>query len=371
MKRNILMLLAITLVVGLFLIGGCTGDTSAPAESGEGEGEGEEVTEEVEGPTAEEPITLIFATWEQPSTYMGKVYQAMADMIEENSEGRVIMDMYFSGSLLEYADVFAGCASGRADIVSCVSTMIPADLNLVFNQTYIGIPDQIPTTRAYKDLLANHPELQDEMEEYNTRWLSIRAMPPNQLHLTNKPVRVPNDLKGLKIIAAGDNVVDLVDGAAAIESAPADMYMNLERGLADGQIIHWNAIVTFGLKELYNYHVSFGGEALDTGINAAAIAFVINKDTWYSLPTDIQDIIIEACEWADVENGKHAEGIEAREWSIEQGHTFIELTEEELDEWRKLGDILVEDWIEETEAKGYPASEIYNAMVEYIEMHRE
>ena len=240
MKKTHLLLLIFTLIVALLFIGGC-GKRETPSEPSGTEAEGGKA----EG--AAEPIKLIFATWEQPSTYIGQVYQAMADRIEENSGGRVIMDMYFSGSLLEYADVFAGCSSGRADIVTCVSNMAPFELNNIFHQTYIGIPDQLPTTKAYKELLATFPELQEEMESYNVRWLSIRALPPNQLHLTKKPVRVPSDLKGLTIMAGGDNIVDLVEGAASINAAPADMYLNLERGLADGQLIHWNAIVTFGL----------------------------------------------------------------------------------------------------------------------------
>ena len=86
-------------------------------------------------------------------------------------------------------------------------------------------------------------------------------------------------------------------------------------------------------------------------------------------PSDIQEIIVEAYEWADVENGKHDEGKEAREWSIQQRHIFIEQTEEELDEWRKLGISWLKGGLK-TEAKGWPASEIYNALVEYIEKYR-
>ncbi|MDY6825632.1 MAG: TRAP transporter substrate-binding protein DctP [Bacillota bacterium] len=368
MKKNIIMLLAFTLIFGLLFIGGCSGDTSAPADSGEGEGEGEEeVPEEANGPTAEEPVTLVFATWEQPTGYLGEIYQQAADKIEEETGGRVVMDCYFSGSLLEYADVFSGVASGRADIATAISSMATGKLNQIFDQPYIGIPDQIEATKAFKELLATHPEFQEEMEQNNTRWISLRAMPPYWLHMVTKPVRVPDDLKGMKIMASGDTIVE-ESGGASIDAAPPDMYMNLERGLADGQITHWNAVVTFGLKELYNYHTSFGGP--HTGLKASAIGWIINLDTWNSLPPDIQETIVEVYEWADAELGKHVEGEEAMAWSKEQGHEFIEVTGDDLVLWEEKAQPTVEKWIEEVSAEGWPAAELWDSFGELIEKHR-
>lgn len=360
MKKTHLLLLIFTLIVALLFIGGC----------GKGETPSEPSGTEAEGGKAEgaaEPIKLIFATWEQPSTYLGQVYQQAADRIEEETGGRVIMDCYFSGSLLEYADMFSGVSSGRCDIGTAISSMIPGKLNQIFDQPYVGIPDQLETTKAFKELLATTPELQEEMEQLNARWISLRAMPPYQLHMVNKSVRVPSELKGLTIIASGDTIVD-TSGGSSIDSSPADMYMNLERGLADGMITHWNAIVTFGLKELFSSHTSFGGT--HTGLKAAAIGWVINLDTWNKLPADIQEKIVEVYEWADVELGKHVEGEEAQEWSREQGHEFVELTADEIELWKEVAKPSVDKWIADVEAEGWPAGDIYAKLAELIEKHR-
>ena len=364
MKKNTIMLIALTLILGLLFISGCSGDTSTSTGS-ESDNDAPEVV--ADGPTAEDPITLVFATWEQPTTQLGLIYQQAADRIEEETEGRVVMECYFSGSLLEYADVFTGVASGRADIATAISSMAPGKLNQIFDQPYIGIPDQVEATRAFKELIATRPEFQEEMEQNNTRWISLRAMPPYWLHTSTKPVSVPDDLRGMKIMASGDTIVD-VSGGASINAAPPDMYMNLERGLADGQITHWNAIVTFGLKELFKYHTSFGGP--QTGLKASAIGWVINLDTWNSLPPDIQETIVEIYEWADIELGKHAEGQEAMAWSRDEGHEFIEVTGEDLVPWEEVAQPTVDKWIEDATAAGWPAAEIWDYMGELIEKHR-
>ena len=242
--------------------------------------------------------------------------------------------------------------------------MIPV-LNQIFDQPYVGIPDQLETTKAFKELLATTPELQEEMEQLNARWISLRAMPPYQLHMVNKSVRVPSELKGLTIIASGDTIVD-TSGGSSIDSSPADMYMNLERGLADGMITHWNAIVTFGLKSS-SAHTPASAEP--AGLKAAAIGWVINLDTWNKLlPTSGK--IVEVYEWADVELGKHVEGEEAQEWSREQGHEFVELTADEIELWKEVAKPSVDKWIAGAEAEGWPAAEIYAKLGELIEKHR-
>ena len=256
-------------------------------------------------------------------------------MIEERSNGRVKITPYFAGSLLEYSDVFMGVSTGAADIVRYVSTMSTGvhDLNLIYNRLFeVEAPDVENLSKVYRELLDKVPEIQKEMEQTGARWLTMRALLGSNLHTANKAVRVPDDIRGMKILCTGENTtwISSMNGAS-VTMPQTDWYMSLERGIAEGEVMHWSAIDSYKRLEVLNYHTLFGAN----GTAADAMGYLINLETWNSLPSDIQEIIIDAFQWATDKaeevniNDKERIMAEAKE----KGNTFIELTPEEMQLW--------------------------------------
>jgi len=368
MKKLVLMTLLIGLAVSLILAGGCAKPAPAPVPAPT---ESPAAVEEQAAPAPEKVFELKFNDWGAAVRDVGQIYERAAEMVEEQTEGRVKVTPYFSASLLQYPDTYTGLSSGVADISLYVIGATPGvhDLNGIFLQPQIGAPFFDKTSKIYEELLEKYPAIQNEMEKTNTRWLSIRAMPPYQLHTLNKPVRVPEDIKGMKIVSSGEyaNLVNSLNGAA-VALGPPDWYTSLERGVAEGQFVHWPAIYAYKTTELLKYHTNFG----EGGTGMVAQGFIVNLDTWNSLPPDIQEILVEVYQWANDEAVKTDVALvqKAMNEAKDAGHTFVDLTPEDIQLWEEKMLPFVEKWISATENKGFPAREVYEGLQQLYKEYR-
>lgn len=320
-------------------------------------------------PQPTETITLKFNDWGPPGIGIGQLHTQAAEMINERTNGRVEVECYFSQSLLKYPDTFAGVSEGVADITLYVvgATAGVHSLNEVFGLPFIGnIPDMRAGSEIYNQLLKDHPVLDEENQNLNTTWLSIRVMPPSQMHLVNKQVTTPADIKGMKMITGTGAFSDMLnaEGASCILLGPPDWYTSLERGLAEAQVTHWAAVHDFQLTELFKYHTHFGGG----GAGMVPIGFLANLDSWNKLSAKDQKTIIEVYDWVNEESLTY--DIALVETAVNEakaaGHIVTELTPEQIAVWAAATQPHVEKWINDTEAKGWPAREVYEALKQLI-----
>jgi TRAP-type C4-dicarboxylate transport system substrate-binding protein len=378
-KRLLLVPLIIVFAAGLVLCG-CAEEAPAPSPApaqptpAPSPGEKQVITATPSPAPAPKPAAapgkvyrLKFNDWGPPTIGIGQLHIDAAKMIEERTDGNVIITNYFSQSLLNYGDTYRGISSGIADISLYVigATQGVHHINEVISLPFIGIPDMYSGTDLYNELRQKFPALDEENARSDTIWLDIRMMPPSQLHLVDRPATVPEDLKGLKIIT-GASLLDLLSqvDAAGVLMGPPDWYMSLERGLVQGQITHWPAVYDFHLLELFKYHTIFGGG----GAGLVPIGFMANLTSWNELPPEYQKIIIDVYKWVNVESIKYdIDTIETAEAEAkEMGHILNYLTPEKITPWAERAVSYHEKWIADTEAKGWPAREVYNGLKELI-----
>jgi TRAP-type C4-dicarboxylate transport system substrate-binding protein len=324
-------------------------------------------------PREEEVITLKFNDWGPPGIGIGELHQQAADMIYERTNGKVVVECYFSQSLLSYGDTYTGVSEGIADITLYVVGATPGvhQLHQIFGLPFIGdIPDMRAGRAIYTQLLEDFPEFDEENANTNTKWLSIRVMPPSQLHSVNTPVTTPDDVKGMKIITGVGPLADFLDayGAASMQLGPPDWATSLERGLAEAQITHWAAVHDFQLTELFSYHTHFGG----AGAGLIPIGFLVNLDTWNKLSSDEQQVLIDVYDWVNEQSLEY--DIDLVETAVQQardmGHTIIELSPEEIAVWAAAVQPFVEQFLDETEAMGWKAWDAYEGLKKLIEEYQ-
>lgn len=354
MKRSILILLSVVFIFSLIL-GGCSG--TEPSTPGQ--------TEETPHAEQEKVFHLTYSDWGPEQLTLAQQALKAIKMVEERTNGRVKIEPYFSESLVKYEDTFTGVSTGVADIAWYVSTFSTGihDLNLIWHRLFAEeFPDHRVMSQVYQELIKNVPELQEEMEKTGVRWLNIFAMPGQDLHTTKKMVRVPADVKGMKIQAYGD-VARMVNnmGGAAIEVPPNDWYMGFERGLFEGQFLQYLTIEAFNLNEIVNNHTVFG----KGGLTNNGVGTLINLETWNSLPSDVQEILVDSFETVAKESVEllQQETEHALKELEKKGNTFIELTPEEIKLWGEYVTPINEEWIEMTESKGWPARKTFEEMM--------
>jgi len=295
----------------------------------------------------------------------GQWSKKAAQRIEEKSGGRIKIKSYFSESLLKYDTTLTGTASGVADIAFVDPGLYTGqfNLNLVFTRMIMDIPTKEAATKAFRELIRENPALNQELEVKGLRWISIMAMPGFNIHTTRSPIRTPADMKGKKISTMGKDPAHWIESmkGAPVQLAPGDWYMSLSRGLVDGQFVHWAAIDAFKLADVFNYHTLLGEE----GAQPSFSGYVINLKTWKKLPRDLQEIVIEAYDWAGDGNleafSQEVSG--AVSASRERGNTFIKLTSDELLQWADTMKPINDRWIEETEALGLPARKTFDELM--------
>jgi TRAP-type C4-dicarboxylate transport system substrate-binding protein len=86
--------------------------------------------------------------------------------------------------------------------------------------------------------------------------LWIWVIPPGHVHTAKEPVRLLEDLAGLKLRVGTPvmaNMVKALSGTPVNIAAP-ETYTALERGVVDGTIFPWEAISSFNLAEVLRHH---------------------------------------------------------------------------------------------------------------------
>jgi TRAP-type C4-dicarboxylate transport system substrate-binding protein len=305
----------------------------------------------------EKPIELKVTSFNPPHIPPSKLIQEWGRTVEEKSGGQVKFNFYFAGSLVKMEDTFRAIQTGLADMgiwmIGAVHGLTP--LNEYISLPFLGFKDLPTLYKVFKEMQSTSPELQAEFK--GMKLVYAYTMPPHQIHTVNKPVRVPDDIRGMKIMADAHSTGFLAAvGATAVTKGPADWYMSMQKGLVEGQIVHFNVVRFFKLEELLGYHTRLG----ETGIRSAVIGWWVNNDTFEKLPSNVQRIIMDL--QPQFEQRAFKDNMADLKVSVENarkaGHPIIELTPQELEPWMRLGEGLQQQWAEEMESKGKPGKAI-------------
>ena len=321
----------------------------------------------VRAQTTTKPVELKYGEWSPPMSGVAKLDQKMLDMIMEKSQGKIKITSYFAETLLKYPDVFRGTQSGVADISYWViGTMgSPEKLSTVIRLPFNGINSMEMGTAVAEKLFRTNPELISEYKDLEV--LGFRSMAIYHVHTVKKPVSVPADMKGMKVIASGGWVdYARVTGAAPVSLPIGDYYISLERGLVEGQYAHFPVCYIFKLLDVLKYH---------TVVKSSSIpdCFLINKNTWNSLSPDLQKIIRDAIQWRTAEAMRfdYEEEERAIDYAKKRGNKIYYPNADEMKLWLESAKPAHEIWIDKFEKEGLPARKIYESMVQIVNEYKK
>jgi TRAP-type C4-dicarboxylate transport system substrate-binding protein len=162
------------------------------------------------------------------------------------------------------------------------------------------------------------------------RWLSYMPF----YIWVNKPVKKPQDLKGIKLRGGGicyDPFFKAL-GVTPVQIPPPDTYNALERGIIGGFGWPMQGVSDFGWVEVTKYCIEHPFYEHNNGL------ILMNLDKWNSLPKDAQKTIMRATRaWeSDMEAYHKAEWEKYRKKFIEAGGSFIKFSEADADYYKKL-----------------------------------
>lgn len=219
-----------------------------------------------------------------------------ADLIKERSNGRINVKVY-PGSQLVGGDQTRELVAMRQGVIDmCVSSTINLSPQIK-EMTLFSMPFLMPDHKAY-DALIDGEVGQDLFKVLATRDVVPLAWGENgfrELSNSKRPVRKPEDLKGMKIrFAAGAIFADIYNalGANPVQMSFADLQPALSTGAVDGQENPINLFLAFKMDTLAQKHLTIWNYCADAGI------FHVAKGTWESFAKADQEIIRQAAKEA-------------------------------------------------------------------------
>lgn len=356
-----MVLLSIVLV---FALTACSGSSSTTTQSA-----ATNTSAPVPVTTASKVYTLKFSEGNTEASAVGQIHKRWAEMIEQKSNGRIKVEMYFSSALASPAERLRSTQTGIADIsyytLGTDRNLMP--LSMVTALPFVGMPSDMPkSTEIWWKLYNETPAIQKEWE--SVVLLCGASMPATQLHLTNKDAKVPDDLKGAKIISKGEqpNTIKAL-GASPVDLGVGDWYTSLERGLVTGIINHFPVLQVFKITELLPHHTIFGNQ----GVTMDMDMFIMNKDSWNKLPQDLQQVLKDASAWQNtaVMEMNKGEVVKATDAAKALNQTFTYLTDKEIEPWKAATKSAHQQWVDEFAAKGLPAQAVYDKLQEILKSY--
>ncbi len=175
---------------------------------------------------------------------------------------------------------------------------------------------------------------------------------PGLIH-SKTPITVPADLNGVKLRAPTrvTNMMATNLGATAVGMPVPAVPESLSKGVIDATILPWEVTASIKSSELVTNHTEFPGAPLYT----SAFILAMNKDVYDGLPDDLKAVIDanSGLEFsANAGKVSQAADAPARQIAVDLGNTIIELTPEQIAEWKAAAEPTIATWVAEMSAQG-------------------
>jgi len=235
--------------------------------------------------SSQETTVLRFSHFYPATADVNKeIFEPWARKVEADSNGRLKVEVYPSATLSKADTAYESTVKGTIDIGSQVQGYTSGRFPLTQIAELPGLSNSSTQTGCMLQTLYENGAISSEYED--SHLLFMFATGPGTLHTTDKLIRTPEDMEGMRIrrpsAVAGDIIESM--GASPVGLPANDIYTSLQRGVVDGLSFPWEAITTFKLDELTKYHTNIP-------FYSSALMMTMNKDKYESLPDDLQKVI--------------------------------------------------------------------------------
>ncbi len=308
-------------------------------------------------------VTLRFQHFVSPASANPTYFmQPWADAIEEQSNGRIKVELYPVMQL-------GGAAPSQFDLIRDGAIdggwVIPGYEPGRFPEAEaLELPFMTPKSGEEASEAAwNYTQtyLMDDFADVHV--IAAHMHGPGIIHKKGPGVVTLEDMQGLKLRGPSRPATNLLTAMGALPiGMPVPAFTEaLSRGVVDGGVITWEMAPSLKLDELTDSHTDVAGE--DALYNLYFI-WAMNKGVYDALPADLQAVIdansgLMASRWA----GKaHDTGdAEGRAVMEDAGNEIAVLSQAETDRIKVLGETVRADWVTEMDGKGFDGAALVRA----------
>lgn len=295
--------------------------------------------------------------------------------VEEMSGGRLVIEPFGANILFPTNETFDMVKNGVVDLAA-VYTGFWTGKDPVFALGGGTIPGD--PISGFEEHFYRSEKLQPIMdkayEKHGINSLGAFDYAPEEILMSQVPIRSADDFKGKNIRAAG--VASLFYGklgASAISLSAPEIYTGLQLGTVDAaEFNDYLVNGEMGLNEISKYIIE---PALHVGPSSDK-ELIANPKSWEELPEDLKAIVQVARDKVRYQSAI-AYGVESSkaktEWMNNPDIEFIQLPEEDVEEMREKGFELLNDYKEKSEASKEYVEQYADLLAElgYIEQAKK
>lgn len=331
--RNKMIALVVLLLSLIFIAVGC-GSNEEPASNSSNQNEGStEGNNNAEAPA--ESITLSFAS-ASPATapFTTGYMEPFMERVTELTEGQVEFEFYPAEQLGKAADLLDLTANGVVDIGYYGASFYPSKMPI--SSKLVALPglhsNAYQQTMAFHELALSTDILEVDFLSNGVRPILNSGIPPYEFYTKGTEIRVPADLRGLKVRTTGGAGTAMLEyaGATPVSVNTPDMFEAFDSGIIDVVYQFPRTMQSYGLQELVRYGTQ--GAAFGSSI----VGFVINENLYQGLLENVKEAIHQAAEEI-MESYSSSSDEENHEvlamWIDELNIPIYELSAEEANQW--------------------------------------
>ncbi|CQR47369.1 Sialic acid-binding periplasmic protein SiaP precursor [Paraliobacillus sp. PM-2] len=276
-----------------------------------------------------------------------KAAEVLADYIETESDGQLTLDIYADSQLGDDRAMLEQVRENTLDITLAESGRFGI---WVPRASLLGLPYIVEDFDHLKRAIYETDfgkELHEELLNEHNWKIAATAYNGTRQTTSNRAIEKLADMKDLKLrVPEADTLLDYAKftGASPTPMAFTEVYLALQTGSVDGQENPLSTIDAQKFYEVQDYLALTNHVVNDAN-------YVVSKDTWESLPEDLQTILQDGLDKAAEEHTKLFEEEEANLISKfeEEGVT---VTEPDLAPFREAVSEAYPKYLEDIEGDG-------------------
>ncbi len=232
------------------------------------------------------PIVITFSHVVADDTPKGKAALRFKDLAEQATQGRVFVQVYPNSQLYKDKEELEALQLGAVQMLApSLAKFAPLGVG---EFEVFDIPYMFPSKTALRKITDGKigAELLAKLEPKGIKGLAYWDN-GFKLMSAKRPIRLPDDVKGLKLRIQSSRVLDAqmrALGALPQVLAFSEVYQALQTGVVDGTENPPSNMITQRMHEVQPY-------ATLTDHGYLGYAVIVNKRFWDSLPSDLRAVL--------------------------------------------------------------------------------
>jgi TRAP-type C4-dicarboxylate transport system substrate-binding protein len=311
-----------------------------------------------------------------PATWIGSLVDAYLPAVDaqlaETGNFKINWNKGISGQIVKPRGELEGVETGLGDL-GVIVTAFHADKVPLYDvsfKTPFSSNDIALISATTQKMIDTFPQYDETwLKQFNQVALGATGAVDNYMLWSNKQITDIEQVKGLKVGAAGPNLPWVTAiGAAGVQTNLADAYNSLNTGIYEAMIVWRQGAGAFKLCE----PAPFAYDATLGGVNGHTLN--VNSDVWEGLPDEVKKALQDSAQaWVDENVKRVNDGAKSglARCEAEFGTKVTKATPEQRQAWAMALPPLGKQWAEERNKAGQPGTEILKAWMDEMRANNQ